>query len=160
MSRGITLRENIVSGREIAFFGFQAVIPACFALIPAVVYVLSLRDGLSALHRLADGTLILISFTMLISLSQDLQQAVRPYHRRFVAKIELMLRVFAICILAAYAVAQSAAIQVESIASKPQSALINSLLVGLSVYSFIISIILVRSVLSTLRPHFVDREGL
>lgn len=98
-----------ISTREIAFFGLQAAIPLAFAVLPSLIFLLAFRDVPHSVEKLTDGTLVLIAFTMLISLSQDLQQSVRPYQRASVAKIELLLRVAALVILGVYMLMQSVA---------------------------------------------------
>jgi hypothetical protein len=96
-----------ISAREVAFFGLQGIIPAVFAIVPAALFIIGFGSAAGAVRKFADGTLVLISFTMLISLSQDLRPAVKPYHRDFVGRLELLLRIAAIVILGVYTLFQS-----------------------------------------------------
>jgi hypothetical protein len=144
-----------------------------------IVFVIGFENLAGAARKLTDGTLVLIAFTMLISLSQDLRPAVKPYHREYAVKLELLLRIAAIVILAVYTLFQSTSMLVifkesscgPGTQASPECAKHvletlnphrspNILDIALSVFSLICftgASILSWRVLRVMRPHFVDR---
>jgi hypothetical protein len=176
-----------ISTREVAFFGLQAIIPAFFAIVPLIVFAIGFESPAIAARKLTDGTLVLISFTMLISLSQDLSSAVKPYHREYASKLELLLRIAAIVILAVYTLFQSTSMLVifketNSVLSIFQNTSCRELIepckkiafdaldphrsvhpldLGLSVFSFVcffFASVLALRILYVLRPYFIERN--
>jgi predicted Co/Zn/Cd cation transporter (cation efflux family) len=142
--------------REISFFSLQAIIPTIFALLPIGLTLAIEEDGASsAVTRVADGTIILIAFTMLISLSQDLKESVRPNIHAQVEKLELLLRVGAILMIAVYTFYQSVAITggVEG----PNKVLLDAWLTAYAFVMLFFSILACFFTLRALRPHF-NRE--
>jgi hypothetical protein len=164
-------QKRDISTREVAFYGLQAIIPAMFAIVPVFLFAIVFGDLTVAARKLTDGTLVLISFTMLISLSQDLTPAVKPHQRNDVAKLELLLRIAAIVILAVYTLFQATSmlfLYEESTCAIPATATC-SVLKGarpvldkpmsfFSLYCFVLASLLALWVLRTLRPHFTDRN--
>ena len=139
--------------REIAFFSLQALIPTIFALLPVgLTLATNLDPAYAALNRVADGTLILISFTMLISLSQDLKESVRPNIHAQVEKLELLLRVGAIMMMAVYTFFQSIAIPVSAV--DPEKHLLNIWLSSFAFLMLFFSTYACYITLKVLRPHF------
>jgi hypothetical protein len=161
----------------VAFFGLQAVIPACFAIVPVVVFLIGVDSLAGAARKLTDGTLVLIAFTMLISLSQDLRPAVKPYHREYAAKLELVLRIAAIVILAVYTLFQSTSMIIifkesncidatekcmklayETISPHRSVRRLDLLLSAFSFICFMCASALSLRVLYVLRPYLTDRN--
>jgi predicted Co/Zn/Cd cation transporter (cation efflux family) len=142
--------------REISFFSLQAIIPTIFALLPIGLTLAIAQDGASAaVTRISDGTIILVAFTMLISLSQDLKESVRPNIHAQVEKLELLLRVGAILMIAVYTFYQSVAVTggVEG----PNEVLLDAWLTGYAFVMLFFSVLACFITLRALRPHF-NRE--
>ncbi len=156
MSNAGTNHDKMTT-REIGFFSFQGLIPTIFALLPVgLTLAISKEPVPDALARIADGTLVLISFTMLISLSQDLKDSVRPNIHAQVERLELFLRVGAIMMIAVYTFFQAIAV------AKPETDLskdlLNKWLTGLAFAMLVASVYACRLTLKTLRPHFNKSE--
>lgn len=142
--------------REISFFSLQAIIPSIFALLPIGLTLAIEERGTSlAVARIADGTIILIAFTMLISLSQDLKESVRPNIHAQVEKLELLLRVGAILMIAVYAFYQSVAVtgRVRGLNKE----LLDAWLTGYAFVMLFFATLACFITLRALRPHF-NRE--
>jgi hypothetical protein len=171
-------KNHGVSIREISFFGLQAILPALFAILPSAVFLIAFADLAKGVARLADGTLVLIAFTMLISLSQDLTQAVRPNNRQHVARLEVVLRVSAIGILATYMFLQTITTVID-LRQSPQPYVpdptrgTNSFYYSIdawwggdgpvqlacalmAILCLVVSTLLTARIHKVLRPHFVD----
>jgi len=115
------------------------------------------RPGTEALTRLADGTLVLIAFTMLISLSQDLKEAVRPNARQLVERLELLLRTTALIMIGVFTFYQALAVNRPV---KDGDTTRFWLEVWLSVGAFVLLLFSTYAChlsLKILRPHFNDK---
>lgn len=142
--------------REISFFALQGIIPTVFALLPIGLTLATDEDAVpTAVARIADGTIILIAFMMLISLSQDLRESVRPNIHAQVEKLELLLRVGAILMIAVYTFYQSVA--VTDVVEGANSRLLDAWLTTYAITMLLFSNLACFWTLRVLRPHF-NRE--